>query len=146
MGYSNNYSTKETRPLKSSKAPASLTVRLLAFNKSINIALNGNSVTSYYHLPNVIDPLERLQKCTISSSLYLLSGYHHIRLTLEAKPKTAFSTSGKWHWNVAPLSICSLPDVFCYHMTQVLSGLDFCSVYLVGILVYSIVERASAAF
>ena len=57
---------------------------------------------------------------------------------LETKPKTAFAkTSGKWHWKVAPFSICWLSGLFCYLMSQVLSGLDFCFAYLDDILVYS---------
>ena len=48
-----------------------------------------------------------------------------------AKPETAFATiSGIWHWNVAPFGIFSLPGVFCYLMSQVLTGLDFCFGYL----------------
>ena len=38
---------------------------------------------------------------------------------------------------MAPFSICSLPSVFCYHMSQVLSGLDFCCAYLNDKLIYS---------
>ena len=56
---------------------------------------------------------------------------------LEAKPKTAFATSGKWHWNVAPFIICLLPGVFCHLLSQVLPGLDFCFAYLDDILVYT---------
>ena len=65
-----------------------------------------------------------------------MSGYHHIGLTPEAKPKTVFAkTSGKLHGNVGPFGICSLQGVFCYLMSQELSGLDFCFVYLNDILV-----------
>ena len=54
------------------------------------------------------------------------------------KAKTTFATtSGKWHWNVAPFCICLLPCVFCYLILQVLSVLDFCFVNLDNILVYS---------
>ena len=87
----------------------------MSLNKSINAAHNGNCLISYYPLPNITDLLARLQKCTMFSSLHLRSGYHHIGLTPEAKTKTAFTTArGKWHWNVAPFGICSLPGVFCY--------------------------------
>ena len=58
----------------------------------------GNKLISYYPLSNITDLLVRLQNCTIFPSLDLISGYHHIGLTPEAKPKTAFATtSGKWH-------------------------------------------------
>ena len=42
-----------------------------------------------------------------------MSGYHPIGIMPEEKPKTADATAnGKWHWNVAPFGICSLPGVF----------------------------------
>ena len=104
---------------------------------TINAAHNGSIVISYYPLPNITDLLARLQKCTIFSSLDFRSSYHHIGLTQEAKPKTVFATSGKWPWNVAPFSICSLPGVFCYLILQVLPELDFCFAYLNDILMTS---------
>ena len=110
-----------------------LDYRLLT--KSINAAHIGNSVLSYYPLPNIMALLARLQKCSIFSSLDLRSAYHHISLIPEAKPKTAFATtSAKLHWNIAPFSICSLPGVFCSLMLQVLFDLDFCFTYLDDIL------------
>ena len=85
-----------------------------SLNKLINAVHNDNSAISYYPLPNIMDLLARLQNCTIFSSLDLRSYYHHICLTLVAKPKTAFATtSGKWYWKVAPVGICSVQGVFC---------------------------------
>ena len=76
--------------------------------------------------------------CVIFSSLDLRSDYHHIGVTPEAKPKTAFAIiSGKSYWNMTPFDVCSLPSVFCYFMSLVLSGLDICFAYLDDILVYS---------
>ena len=136
MHHSSNYNTKETVPLNPQHQQLHLVINCQSLNKSLNTAHNGNSVISYYPLP-IMDPLAKLQKCTIFSSLDLRSGYHHIGLTPEAKPKTAFATSGTWHWNITPFSISSLPGVFCYCMSQVLSALDFCLAYLDDILVYS---------
>ena len=118
--------------------PQKQQLHLVLDYQSINTAQNGNSVISYHPLPNIRDLLTRLQKCTIFLSLDFSSGYHHISLTLEAKPKTAFATtSGKWNWNVATFGICSLPGVFSYGMSHLMSGLDFCFAYLDDILVYS---------
>ena len=65
------------------------------------------SVMSNYPLPNITNLLARLQKCSIFASLDLRSGYHHIGLTPETNPKTAFAmASGKWHWNIASFRIC----------------------------------------
>ena len=109
-----------------------------SLNRSINTAQNNNSVKSYYPLPNITYLLERLWMCAIFFWIDLRSGYYHIGLTPEAKPKTAFATmSGKWHWNMAPFGICLLPGVFCYFMLQILSGLDFCFPYFDDILAYS---------
>ena len=107
---------KKARPFKSSKTTAFLSLRLQVLNKTINAVHNGNSVKSYYLLPKLTD-LARFQKCTIFSSLHLRSGCHHMGLTPEAKPKTAFiTTSHKWYWNVVQFGICSLTGVFCYLM------------------------------
>ena len=82
--------------------------------------------------------LASLQKFKLFSSLDLRSGYCHIGLAPEAKLKTAFTTtSRKWQWNVVPFGIYSLPSMFCYLMSQVLSSLDFCFRYLDDILIYS---------
>ena len=104
-------------PLNPHKQQLCLVLDCRSLNKSVNVAHNGNSVISYYPIPNITDLLARLQNCTIFSSSDLRSGYHHIGLTPEAKLKTAFATtSGNWHWNVAPFGICSLPGVYCYLM------------------------------
>ena len=107
-------------------------------NKSINAVHNGKNIISYYLLPNITDLLARLQKCKLFSSLDPRSGYQHIGLTPETELKTAFpTTKGKWHWNVALFGICSLPCIFCYLKSQVLSGLNFCFMYLDDILIYN---------
>ena len=104
----------------------------------IHAVHNGNNVIWYYPLPKITDLLALLQKCKIFFSLDLRSGYHHIGLTPEAKLKMAFSTTnGKCHWNIAPFRICSLPDIFCCLMSQILSALNFCFTYLDDILIYS---------
>ena len=129
---------KKPDPTNPCKQQLHLLLDYRSVNKSINAGHNGDSVISYYPLPNIMDLLTRVQNCTIFSSLGLMLGYHHIGSTPEAKLKTAFATtSGKWHWNMTPFGICSLPGVFCYLMLQVLSGLDFCFAYLSGILIYS---------
>ena len=75
MGHSSNYSTKETRPINSSKAKQlHLVSDDQSLYKSISAEHNENSVISYYPLLNITDLLARLQKCTIFSSLDLRSG------------------------------------------------------------------------
>ena len=87
---------KRPDPLIPQKQKLHLVRDYRSLNKSINGAHSGNSVISYYPLPNIMDLLASLQNCTIFSSIDLRSGYHHIGLTPEAKLKTAFTTtSGK---------------------------------------------------
>ena len=87
---------KKPDPLNPQKQQLHLVLDYQSLNKSVNVAHRGNSVKSYYPLPNITYLLARLQKCTIFPSLDLRSGYHHISLTLEATLKTAFATtSGK---------------------------------------------------
>ena len=107
-------------------------------NKSINAEHNGNNVISYYPLPNITDLLASLWKYKLFSLLDLRSGYHHIGLTPEVKLKMVFATTnGKWYRNVVPFRICSISGVFCYLISQVLSGLHLCFAYLDDILMYS---------
>ena len=100
-------------PLNPEKQELCLGLDHYLVNKSINAKYNGKKVISFYPLLNTTELLARLWKCKFFSSLDLRLGYHHIGLTPETKPKTAFaSTDGKCHWNVAPFNICSLPGVF----------------------------------
>ena len=81
---------KKPDPTNPCKQQLNLILEYRSLNKSINAAHNDSSVISYYSLPNITNLLSRLQNCKIFSSLNLRSGYHHIGLTPEAKPKTAF--------------------------------------------------------
>eukprot|EP00983_Pelagomonas_calceolata_P016879 531349-Pelagomonas_calceolata.AAC.1 len=55
-------------------------------------ALNNITVRERYPLPRIDDLLDKLQGCTIFSSLDLQSGCHQIRINEEDKPKTAMVT------------------------------------------------------
>ena len=129
---------KKPDPWNPQKQQLYLGLDYQSLNKSVNTIHHGNSVISYYLLPNITHLLAGLQRFTIFSSLHVSSGYHHISLTPEAKPKTTFATpSGKWYWNMVVFDICLLPGVFCYLVSQVLSGLYFCFASLDDILFYS---------
>ena len=96
-------------------------------NKSINSAYNGNKIISCYPLLNITDLLVRLQNCKIFSSLDLRSGYHHISLTLEAKPKTLGCSPVQ---NLFSNRCILLPNV-----TDII-GFEFCFTYLDNIVIY----------
>ena len=93
-------------PLNPGKQQLSLVIDYCLLNKSISATHNGNKVISYYPFPNITDIIAKLQKCKIYPSLILRSGYHHIGLTLEAKPKTAFDHSESVYYQVYSTTSC----------------------------------------
>ena len=63
-------------------------------------------VISNYPIPMIESLLARLEGCKYFSILDLKSGYHHIGLSKQSKPLTAFMMhSGKFQWNVLPFGI-----------------------------------------
>ena len=70
------------------------------------------------------------------SNLDLASGYWQVRLSENAKPKTAFAThSGLFQFAVMPFGLCNAPATFERLMSQVMRGLHWkrCLVCLVYI-------------
>ena len=73
------------------------------------------------------------------STLDLASGYWQVRLSENAKPKTAFAThSGLFQFAVMPFGLCNAPATFERLMSQVMRGLHWkrCLVYIDDILVF----------
>ena len=69
----------------------------------------------------------------------LASGYWQVRLSEDAKPKTAFAThSGLFQFAVMPFGLCNAPATFERLMSQVMRGLHWkrCLVYIDDILVF----------
>ena len=93
---------------------------------------------SLYPLPKIDEMFAKLRGAKIFTTLDLHSGYYHIGLTDEAKPKTAFITPhGKWHFNMVPFGLAQAPSYFQQLMNQVLQGLDFAIAYLDDIVIFS---------
>ena len=104
-------------PLHPHKQQLCLLLDYRSFNKSINAAHRGNSIISYYHLPNIMYLLTRLQNFTIFSSLDIRSCYHHISLAPKAKlklllPQQVVKGAGMWlllayaHSQVFSVTLC----------------------------------------
>ena len=66
------------------------------------------------------------------------SGYYHMVLSEESRPKSAFvSAYGKWEFKRCPFGLAQAPAYFQRLVNEVLSGLTFAFGYLDDILVFS---------
>ena len=100
--------------------------------------LNENTVKNTYPLPRIDTLLDKLKGHQFFSALDLASGYHQIRLSESAQPKTAFRTpDGLYQWTVMPFGLSNAPSVFQQAMHVVLKGLigKICLAYLDDIIV-----------
>jgi hypothetical protein len=89
-------------------------------------------------LPRIDDLLDRMQGAKVFSSLDLLSAYHQIKLVDDDVVKAAFKTPfGLFEYKVMPFGLTNAPSVFMAAMNDVLQGLNFVSVYLDDILIFS---------
>ena len=81
------------------------------------------------------------QGSKIFSALDMRSGYFHIELSEEAKPKTAFVPGGphgsKYQFNRCPFGLSQAPAYFQRLVHEVLRGLPFTFGYLDDILIFS---------
>ena len=101
--------------------------------------LNARTKKDAFPLPRIDDSLNSLSGQAWFSTLDLASGYWQVRLSEEAKPKTAFAThSGLFQFAVMPFGLCNAPATFERLMSQVMRGLHWkrCLVYIDDILVF----------
>ena len=77
-------------------------------------------------LPKIDEIYARLRGSTIYSALDMTSGYHHMELSKEAKPKSAFVTTiDKYEFNRCPFGLAQAPAYFQRLVNKVLVGLPF---------------------
>ena len=101
--------------------------------------LNARTKKDAFPLLRIDDSLNSLSGQAWFSTLDLASGYWQVRLSEEAKPKTAFAThSGLFQFAVMPFGLCNAPATFERLMSQVMHGLHWkrCLVYNDDILVF----------
>ena len=101
--------------------------------------LNARMKKDVFPLARIDDSLNSLSGQAWFSTLDLASGYWQVRLSEEAKPKTAFAThSGLFQFAVMPFGLCNAPATFERLMSQVMRGLHWkrCLVYIDDILVF----------
>ena len=99
-----------------------------------------NKVTRKFIWPmlKVEDIFSQLNGTKYFSTLDLRAGYHHIGLTADSIPKTAFTSPfGKYEYVKAPFGLAQAPVYFQELMTGVLNNLPFAMAYLDDIIIYS---------
>ena len=88
--------------------------------------------------PKVEDIFSQLNGAKYFSTLDLRAGYHHIELTTDLIPKTAFTSPfGKYEYVKVPFGLAQGPAYFQELMTGVLKDLLFAMAYLDDIIIYS---------
>ena len=86
-------------------------------------------------LPKIDEIYACLKDSKIYSTFDMQSGYYHMVLSEESRPKSAFvSAYGKWEFKRCPQA----PAYFQRLVNEVLSGLTFAFGYLDDILVFSL--------
>ena len=101
-------------------------------------ALNKVSRKFVWPMPKVEDFFSQLNSVKYFSTLDLRAGYHHIRLTTDSIPKTAFTSPfGKYEYVKVPVGLAQAPAYFQELMIGVLKDLPFAMAYLDDIIIYS---------
>ena len=89
-------------------------------------------------LPKIDEIYARLKGSNIYSMFDMRSGYYHMVLSEESRPKSAFVSSfGKWEFKRCSFGVAQAPAYFQRLVNEVLSGLTFAFGYLDNILVFS---------
>ena len=101
-------------------------------------ALNKVTRKFVWPMPKVEDIFSQLNGAKHFSTLDLRAGYHHIGLTTDSIPKTAFTSQfGKYEYVKVPFGLAQAPAYFQELMTGVLKDLPFAMAYLDDIIIYS---------
>ena len=89
-------------------------------------------------LPKIDEIYARLKGSNIYSTFDMRSGYYHMVLSEESRPKSAFISSfGKWEFNRCLFGLVQAPVYFQRLVNEVLSGFTFAFGYLDNILIFS---------
>ena len=105
---------------------------------------NTKGATSLIPLPKIDELFARLNGAKIFSAIDIRQGYHHIALSEDAIPKTAFTlgTGEKWEFVKVPFGLSQAPAYFMALINKVLEGCEkFALGYMDDILIYSTDEE-----
>ena len=95
-------------------------------------------ISTLIPLPKIDEIYAHLKDSKIYSTFDMRSGYYHMVLSEESRPKSAFvSACGKWEFKRCPFGLAQAPAYFHRLINEVLSGLTFAFGYLDDILVFS---------
>ena len=98
----------------------------------------GKGMLTLVPLPKIDEIYACLKDSKIYSTFDMQSGYYHMVLSEESRPKSAFvSAYGKWEFKRCSFGLAQAPDYFQRLVNDVLSGLTFAFGYLDDILVFS---------
>ena len=101
---------------------------------------NAKGILSLVPLPKLDEIYACLKGSKVFSTLDMHSRYHHVEMTEEARPKTAFTLPanlGKWEFLRCPFGLAQAPAYFQRLIKKVLAPFDFAFGYLDDILIYS---------
>ena len=105
---------------------------------------NTKGAISLIPLPKIDELFARLNGAKIFSTIDIRQGYHHIALSEDAIPKTAFTlgTGEKWEFVKVPFGLSQAPAYFMALINKVLEGCEnFALGYMDDILIYSTDEE-----
>ena len=89
-------------------------------------------------LPKIDEIYARLKGSKVYSGFNAQSGYHHMEISTQARPKSAFVTpTNKYEFTRCPFGLTQAPAYFQRLINKVLAGLDFAFGYLDNILIHS---------
>ena len=92
-------------------------------------------------LPKIDEIYAQLKGSKVYSAIDMRSGYFHLGLSEDAKPKTAFVPGGphgaKYEFNRCPFGLSQAPAYFQRLVHEVLKGITFAFGYLDDILIFS---------
>ena len=101
---------------------------------------NAKGVLRVVPLPKIDEIYASLKGSKVFSTLDMCSGYHHVEMTEEARPKTAFTLAAnlsKWEFLQCPFGLAQAAAYFQRLINEVLAPFDFAFGYLDDILIYS---------
>ena len=113
--------------------------QLNTLQQEVKTTTRGTGCLSLYPLPKIDEMLAKLRGAKVFSTIDLRSGYYHIGLTREVRPKSAFVVPmGKWEFRKTPFGLSQAPATFQLLIDNVLMEYsEFTMGYLDNIIIFS---------